>query len=105
MISETLKQSYLWSGVKSYKFTENMRLRGAGQNVKDFADYLNKVGNGMIEGSEEFGADMIEIPEKFRSKAKNLVEFCDQIYAGISISKSYYSSDQSESLINFFVAR
>ena len=79
-LSATLKNSYLWDEVKSFKLVQNMRLKGADDRVKNFANYLIKIGRGEIEPNTDIGHDMIEIPEELRSKAKTIEEFCDEIF-------------------------
>ena len=81
-LSATLKNSYLWDEVKSFKLVQNMRLKGADDRVKSFANYLIKIGRGEIEPNTDIGQDMIEIPVEFKSKAQNLEQFCDEIFPG-----------------------
>ena len=57
-----------------------MRLKGADDRVKNFANYLVKIGRGEIEPNTEIGQDMIEIPEEFKSQAEKLEDFCDEIF-------------------------
>ena len=85
-LSATLKNSYLWDEVKSFKLVQNMRLKGANDRVKDFANYLIKIGRGEVEPNIDIGQDMIPIPEEFKSKANNLEEFCNEIFSSKFIS-------------------
>ena len=59
-----------------------MRLKGADERVKNFANYLIKIGRGEIEPNTDIGQDMIQIPEELKSKAQNLEQFCDEIFPG-----------------------
>ena len=63
-----------------------MRLKGADDRVKDFANYLIKIGRGDVEPNTDIGQDMIPIPEEFKSKAEKLEDFCNEIFSSKFIS-------------------
>ena len=82
VMNETFKSSELWNQVKKYKLTENMRLKGVGPEIKEFSEYLVRIGEGKEPTHPEIGEDMIKIRDEHKSSAKNLTEFCDEIYKG-----------------------
>ncbi|XP_019087530.1 PREDICTED: ATP-dependent DNA helicase PIF4-like [Camelina sativa] len=65
-----LNASYLWKHYKVLKLTKNMRLLAnnlsstAAQDIKDFSEWILKVGDGKISEPTD-GEVMIDIPEEF----------------------------------------
>ena len=80
ILHETLKESNIWDSVSTIQLTQNMRLHTGGPEVKEFADYLLRIGEAKETVYPEVGEDMVLIPEQFKSRSKNLREFCDEIY-------------------------
>ena len=83
VIRHTLKRSNdIWPFVKIKRLTENMRVKNAGTDDQNYADYLLKVGEGKIPHCMEKGEFMIEIPEdmKFVSKDQNLKDLVNDIF-------------------------
>ena len=71
--------------MKKYKLELNMRLKNLScPEEKQFHEWLLSVGDGREETFPEIGDDMIRIPEKLKSKSKNLKEFCQEIFPGLS---------------------
>ena len=83
VVAASLKSSYLWDSVKLLHLTENMRIKNAAQEDKDFAQYLLDVGNGKIETHPEIGEQMIKIPEVMLSKAETLNQLVDEVYPNL----------------------
>jgi hypothetical protein len=54
IVDATVQRSYLWDHVQILRLDENMRLRGAGHDVQDFAQWLLDVGHGrnMVDGNK-----------------------------------------------------
>ena len=83
---QTLKHSYLWNKVKSFKLKKNMRLESADVKCREFAELLLEIG----EGRREFIDDsMIEIPDHLRFRTKEAKDyttenFCDYIFQNLN---------------------
>ena len=81
---------HLWSQFTTYHLTENMRLIGRGEEERQFAEYLLRIGNGTEQGVEEPSTDKstaetkIAIPSKFFSKATNKEDFIKEIFPNLS---------------------
>ena len=94
-----------WSQFSTYHLTENMRLIGRGEEEKQFAEYLLRIGNGTEPGvvEEESSTDKsaaetkIAIPENFLSKATNKSDFIKEIFPNISsiVTQGLDSEDKS----------
>ena len=83
VVAASLKSSYLWDSVKLLHLSENMRIKNAAQEDKDFAQYLLDVGNGKIETHDSIGEQMIKIPEVMLSKAETLNQLVDEVYPNL----------------------
>ena len=83
--------------------TENMRIKNADQEEKDFAQFLLDVGNGKIETHEDIGRDMIKIPEVMLSKAENLNQLVDEVYPnlGAQIKNGLKERDENDNWNKF----
>ena len=85
IINSTLKRSKNWKSVRKYKLEQNMRLK----NNKDpdeqaFNQWPLKVGTGKEETHPDVGEDMIKIPEKFKSKSKDLKQLAEEIFPNLA---------------------
>lgn len=95
----------MWSKFTTYHLTENMRLIGRGEEEKQFADYLLRIGNGTEPGVEveesstlrSSAETKIVIPERFLSKATNNVDFIKEIFPNLStiVTQGLESDDTS----------
>ena len=80
---------HLWSQFTTYHLTENMRLIGRGEEERQFAEYLLRIGNGTEPGVDEPSTDKssaetkIAIPSKFFSKATNKEDFIKEIFPNL----------------------
>ena len=85
ILNATLKASYLWKKTRVFHLTINMRLNERTQPmIVEFSKYLLDIGSGEEKPpKEEKRASMISIPSELRSRAKNLDEFCQEIYPNI----------------------
>ena len=96
---------HLWSCFSTYHLTENMRLIGRGEEEKQFAEYLLRIGNGTEPGVEveestthkSTAETKIVIPEKFLSKANNKLDFIKEIFPNLStiVTQGLNSDDTS----------
>ena len=89
----------LWEQFEQFHLTTNMRiLNSSGQDEKEFAQFLLRVGNGS-EGCEgvDYSSDetKIKIPEKFISTAKTVKEFCKEVFPDINTVINLQSDDKS----------
>ncbi len=80
IIHHTFKMSDLWSEVKIFKLAENMRVQLGGSDEKEFSEYLLRIGEGTEPRNPTVGEDSIIIPDNLKSKAKDLKNFCDEIF-------------------------
>ena len=79
----TLKASYIWRHTKVYHLHENMRVKLAGKNDKEYAEFLLQIGEGKVPTCLDIGQDMIEIDKSMKSKAATLAEFCKSIFTNL----------------------
>ena len=94
---------HLWSQFTTYHLTENMRLIGRGEEERQFADYLLRIGNGTEQAVEEPSSDKstaetkIAIPSKFLSKATTREDFIKEIFPSLSsiVTQGLESDDNS----------
>ena len=96
---------HLWSCFSTYHLNENMRLIGRGEEEKQFAEYLLRIGNGTEPGVEveestthkSTAETKIVIPEKFLSKANNKLDFIKEIFPNLStiVTQGLESDDTS----------
>ena len=94
---------HLWSQFTTYHLTENMRLIGRGEEERQFADYLLRIGNGTEPAVEEPSSDKstaetkIAIPSKFLSKATTREDFIKEIFPSLSsiVTQGLESDDNS----------
>jgi len=85
ILSQTLKASRIWKDhVKSFKLKTNMRLINQSKESTDFANYLMDIGNGTETVYPSQGENMVLIPKNLKSKAKNMSEFCDEIFPDLN---------------------
>ena len=85
IIHDTLKYSTLWSEIKTFHLTENMRIKyGADGCDPEFEQYLLRIGEGREEIIDEEGDMMIKIPDFLKSKAKTVHEFCQSIFPDLN---------------------
>ena len=89
----------LWEQFEQFHLTTNMRiLNSSGQEEKEFAQFLLRVGNG-LEGCErvDYSSDetKIQIPDKFISTSKTVREFCTEIFPDIRQVVNLESDDKS----------
>ena len=85
ILDATLKYSKLWKKIQVFKLTTNMRLTSRTEpKVKSFSEYLLKVGEGKpTDPKDKDELPMIRIPSYLKSKAKEVNEFCQEIYPDI----------------------
>ena len=109
IMNRTFKKSKLWQYVKRYKLELNMRLKNIScPEEKDFHEWLLRVGDGREDTFPEIGEDMIKIPQKLKSKSKNLKEFCQEIFPGLSETiENTFKNHQEEPtiLMDYLVKR
>ena len=81
----------LWGKFTQFHLTENMRLIGRGEEERNFAEYLLRVGNGTEPGVEESTSSYastaetkIAIPPQLVSAAKSDKEFVKEIFPNLS---------------------
>ena len=96
IIHQTLKACDLWMEVKKYKLTRNMRVTSNDSYAKEFCDYLLRIGSGTEETSKDpkIGDDMVLIPPHLRSKANNVIEFCNEIFHDVDQMKKAHASTE-----------
>ena len=58
ILHETLKESNIWDFVSTIQLTQNMRLHTGGPEVKEFADYLLRIGEAKETVYPEVGEDI-----------------------------------------------
>ncbi|KAJ2924672.1 hypothetical protein H1R20_g12432, partial [Candolleomyces eurysporus] len=77
IVDATVQRSHLWDNVQILRLDENMRLRGAGDDVRNFAQWLLDVGHGrnMADGTK------ISFPRDMR--VPDIDHLIDNIYPGI----------------------
>ena len=80
----------MWGNFTQFHLTENMRLIGRGENERNFAEYLLRVGNGTETSVESTSCEAssaetkIAIPPEFVSSAKTDLEFVREIFPNLS---------------------
>ena len=84
IIHETLKYSTLWSEVKTFNLTENMRIKYGGGECAEFEKYLLRIGEGKEPLVPEEGDMMVKIPDKLKSSAMTVEDFCDSIFPDLN---------------------
>ena len=109
ILNRTFKKSKLWKMVKAFNLTQNMRLKNSSDpEERAFNEWLLRVGEGREENHPEFGnADMIEIPEKFKSKTANIKEFCREIFPDLAnvIENGLKNHQSDPEWVNYLVER
>ena len=93
----------MWKKFEQFHLTENMRLIGSGTEEVNYASYLLEIGNGVEaekEGRESCDSSAeikVPIPTQLMSAAKNVSEFCDEIYPNMKniVSTGLQSEDKS----------
>ena len=95
IVAQTMKASPLWDHVQILHLTENMRVKNAGQDDIDYAQYLLNVAHGKVETHPEIEENMIKIPEQMISKSENIKMFVDEIFpkVGERIEEAYKDRD------------
>ena len=83
IVGQTMKASYLWDYVQQLRLEENMRIKNANADDKEFNQYLLDLGQGKLQTYPEIEEYMIKIPEQMKSKAKNRKEFCEEIFPNL----------------------
>ena len=84
VVYKTLKASeQIWKSPKIHYLKENMRVKNAALDDKEYAEYLMKVGEGDIETFPEIGPDMIQIDPQMKSRCTKLSEFCKSIFCNL----------------------
>ena len=84
VIHETLKYSSLWSEIKTFHLTENMRLKTGGEECAEFEQYLLRIGEGKEPVDSSQGDFMVKIPDYLKSKSNNVKEFCQSIFPDVN---------------------
>ena len=84
IIHQTLKYSALWSCVKTFNLTENMRIKYGGDESAEFEKYLLRIGEGREPLHPEHGDNMVVVPEILESKAVSVEDFCNSIFPDIN---------------------
>ena len=80
IVAQTMKASCLWDHVQHLRLTENMRVKNAGKDDQEYAQYLDDVGDGKIETHPDIEENMIKIPEQMVSKSETINNFVDEIF-------------------------
>ena len=80
------KKSYLWNYFNVHKLTINQLIANFTSNnnnnnneAVEFYNYLMRIGNGTEPTFDQYGADMVQLPNHMVSKARNLEEFVDNV--------------------------
>ena len=90
IVTSALNRSHLWQHIKLYhlKINERIRRQSAKNNntteLKQFADDLEKIGDGTYPINQDIGSDMIKIPSNWLSKASNLEEFIEEAFPNLA---------------------
>ena len=84
IIHQTLKYSALWSEVQTFNLTENMRIKSGGEENAEFEKYLLRIGEGKEPLVTEAGDMMVKVPEKLKSQALTVEDFCDSIFPDLN---------------------
>ena len=95
IVAQCMKSSYLWNYVQQLHLEENMRIKNAASDDKEFAQYLLDLGRGKLPTHPEIEEYMIKIPENMASKSENLNQFCDEIFPNLAerIEEGYKDLD------------
>ena len=64
IVSATLKNSYIWSAVKTFTLTKNMRVAMLNRDAEEFAIFLETVGSGKIQIHPNEGSFKVQLPEQ-----------------------------------------
>ena len=76
----------MWKHFDFYSLNINERVKRNGntQELKEFSEWLLKLGEGKCQVSnEEYGKDLVEIPDQLLSKSKDLNSFIKSIYTDL----------------------
>ena len=102
IINACINKSDLWDCVQIFRLRINMRvLKAISKNphdphahaLQEFADFLERVGDGKEPAVPTLGEGVIVLPKEMISRSKNHAEFINEIYPNIRNSKDekYYS--------------
>ena len=82
----------LWPLIKIRHLEENMRIKFAGDDDKNYAKFLLEVGEGKIGEliDERSSVYNVPIPEDMKSKQSNIYNFCDEIFENIKDNHRIY---------------
>lgn len=87
VISKCLNKSHLWSKFKQLKLTINMRLKYTNpeeeQEIREFSDYLLRIGNGEEPTLEDLGDNFIQVPEDICIEDDNLDNLTSFVFDNI----------------------
>ena len=92
IVAACLNRSYLWQFVKIFRLTINERVKRKSnsdanqEELKEFADVLEQIGDGNYPIEKELGPDMIRIPNSWLSKAKNIDEFINEAFPNFTMN-------------------
>ena len=85
IIANSLKASKIWTDYsRKFHLTTNMRLVNSSPEVIEYANYIMRIGNGKEKTYPQIGEDMVLIPKNIKSGAKNLKEFCNEIFPDVN---------------------
>ena len=86
VVSACLNRSKLWSNIKVYHLRINERVRRTQtterekQELQNFADTLEQIGDGNYPINKELGPDMIKVPTDWLSKSESICEFIEEAF-------------------------
>jgi len=92
IVNSCLKKSYLWNYVNVHKLTISQRIANFTSNnnnnneALEFYNYLMRIGNGTEATFNQYGVDMVQLPNHIVSKARNLEEFVDNVYPSLDFN-------------------
>ena len=82
----------LWPLVQVRHLEENMRVKFAGDDDKNYANFLLQIGEGKIGEliDEKNSVYNVPIPEDMKSKQSNIYNFCEEIFENIKDNHRIY---------------
>ena len=83
IVSATLKNSYIWSAVKTFTLTKNMRVAMLDRDAVEFATFLERVGSGKLQIHPNEGNFKVQLPEQYFLYKNSLGGLCDFVFENL----------------------
>ena len=85
IVNATINRSDLWDQVQQFHLSINERVRRSDESedseeMQDFADTLEQIGDGTYPINAKLGTDMVRIPDRWLTKSNDLDEFIEEIF-------------------------